>query len=839
MKLIKITLIFAILLCFGFAASPPMQRFISVAKMMETKFAPEKAYVHTDKPFYTTGETIWLKGYLVNGITHKKTNKSNVLYVELINPSDSIVVKRKLYVDDNTFGVAGDIEISKEWESGKYQLRAYTRYMQNEDSKYFFRKLIKIEQQREFKKEDAFTEMEKAPEFEDMNFANSILDIEKISDQLNLKFYAEGGTVVDGFPNKFGIKATYENNEGAIVQGAIKEKGKDAIIVMFRTFDFGLGTVAFIPQKNKQYIAEIETKNGTKTFELPKVDLNSQKLGVTKKDNTIILQVSSNERKLSDFFIIGHLRGKVCYSKIISDNEKEFATKLVTDSLTSGVIHFTLFEPSGKPVSERLVFVDNTDKSTKSSISLSKKTIAKRERQNININIQSNQKKVNANISLAVTQKNTVPLSINENIKSWLLLNSDLRGKVSNAALFFDSKKTKKQREYLMESLLLTHGWRRFSWNNYVQKAYKYSQKITPEEGILIKGRTTPPKEEYEKLFALTKINFLGGDFYTEKKFTDKDGKFSYGPFVIHDSVITTIQAELPNRDEIEKDKVAIYLDEDPESPSIDSLPPYQNDIENLYFENYKKMQDYIGQLNFTFEGVNALNEVLIVAEKEPEVNSYDAIVEDLAIYGQPSHRLIIDSIPGTSGLSVLDLVGRLPGVQLVGGYPDQRVIIRGQSSFQASSDPLFVIDGVEVGPEFIQGIQASEVSFIDVLKGNDAAIYGSRAANGVVAIYLVQPGNADYKDDTLNVVTFTTSPFYKAQEFFAPDYFKASIDPKPDYRTTLHWNPNLNLTTNKVLNEYFYTGDQTGVFQIEIEGITEDGELIYATEEFEVVQAL
>ena len=496
MKTLKITVLFALLLCFGFAVSPPMDRFISVMKVMETKFAPEKTYVHTDKPFYTTGETIWLKGYLVNGINHKKTDKSNVLYVELINPKDSIVAKQKLFVDDNTFGTAGDIEISKEWESGTYQLRAFTRYMQNEDTKYFFRKSIKIEQQRKFKKEDAFTEMKKAPEFENMNFADeSNVNAEKISDQLNLKFYAEGGTVVNGVPNKFGVKATYKNNEGAIIQGAIKEKGKRDIIVMFRTFDFGLGTVAFIPEKNKNYIAEVETKNGIKTFDLPKADINSEKISITKNDSDIVLQINSSEKRLNNFFIIGHLRGKVCYSKVISDNSKEFATKLVTDSLTSGVIHFTLFEPTGKPVSERLVFVDNTDKSIKSSVLLSKKTIAKRERQNVNINIQSNENKVNANISLAVTQKNTVPLSINENIKSWLLLNSDLRGTISNAALFFDSKKTKKQREYLMESLMLTHGWRRFSWNNYVQEAYKHTQKLTPEEGIFITGRTTPPKE--------------------------------------------------------------------------------------------------------------------------------------------------------------------------------------------------------------------------------------------------------------------------------------------------------------------------------------------------------
>ena len=32
----------------------------------------EKVYLHTDKPFYLVGDTIWLKGYLVNAQTHKE-----------------------------------------------------------------------------------------------------------------------------------------------------------------------------------------------------------------------------------------------------------------------------------------------------------------------------------------------------------------------------------------------------------------------------------------------------------------------------------------------------------------------------------------------------------------------------------------------------------------------------------------------------------------------------------------------------------------------------------------------------------------------------------------------
>ncbi len=61
---------------------------------------PEKIYVQTDKPYYTTGDDVWYTAYLVNGITHDKSDISRVIYVELINDQDSIVSKKQLYTKD-------------------------------------------------------------------------------------------------------------------------------------------------------------------------------------------------------------------------------------------------------------------------------------------------------------------------------------------------------------------------------------------------------------------------------------------------------------------------------------------------------------------------------------------------------------------------------------------------------------------------------------------------------------------------------------------------------------------------------------------------------------------
>jgi TonB-dependent SusC/RagA subfamily outer membrane receptor len=80
---------------------------------------------------------------------------------------------------------------------------------------------------------------------------------------------------------------------------------------------------------------------------------------------------------------------------------------------------------------------------------------------------------------------------------------------------------------------------------------------------------------------------------------------------------------------------------------------------------------------------------------------------------------------------------GTLPGVQVVG----KRVTIQGAASFMLSTDPLFIVDGMEVST--IDGISPAEVESIEVLKGAAASIYGSRGANGVIMIKLIgAPGS-------------------------------------------------------------------------------------------------
>ena len=128
-------------------------------------------------------------------------------------------------------------------------------------------------------------------------------------------------------------------------------------------------------------------------------------------------------------------------------------------------------------------------------------------------------------------------------------------------------------------------------------------------------------------------------------------------------------------------------------------------------------------------------------------------------------------------------LAGRVAGVQITNGSSgigsSSRIIIRGENSLTGSNQPLFVIDGVPISNNAITNntennetgfqevdygngaadISPDDIESITVLKGAGAsALYGSRAASGVVVIKTKDGSNSKGRGISFNSsVTFET----------------------------------------------------------------------------------
>jgi hypothetical protein len=105
--------------------------------------AMEKIYLHTDKPFYAVGDTIWFKTYLFNAAYLTPTEKSGIAYLEIADEQNQLV-KRMMVPVFMGLGRGNIVLAEKEFPQGSYTVRAYTNWMRNFDEHYIFKKQFYI-----------------------------------------------------------------------------------------------------------------------------------------------------------------------------------------------------------------------------------------------------------------------------------------------------------------------------------------------------------------------------------------------------------------------------------------------------------------------------------------------------------------------------------------------------------------------------------------------------------------------------------------------------------------------------------------------------------------------
>jgi TonB-dependent Receptor Plug Domain len=196
----------------------------------------------------------------------------------------------------------------------------------------------------------------------------------------------------------------------------------------------------------------------------------------------------------------------------------------------------------------------------------------------------------------------------------------------------------------------------------------------------------------------------------------------------------------------------------------------------------------------------------------------------------------------------VVALQGKVPGLIITTGLsnkgPSYKIRIRGYSSLLLSTEPLVLIDGIPVGGP---GTAADKMLLMDInvvdrvevtLRLN--SLYGDLGRNGVIAIFTkagATNSSANLQDlktvDVHKVYGYSTS-----REFKSPNYDSPTVDKeKPDYRSTIYWNPQLN--TDNVAGTCsvsFFAADLPGRYRIIVEGLTETGKPLRA-ESFIVIQ--
>src|ERR1700759_230068 len=148
MKMNKLTFIILLLAshflfypeCSYSQASTNSHYLTNKLKVFSALHTTEKAYLHLDKPYYATGDTIYFKAYVTMGERLDLSRLSGILHVDLINTENKIDQSIKLQLA-NGLGW-GDFALPDSLPKGNYRIRAYTQWMRNAGN--YFEQVIPV-----------------------------------------------------------------------------------------------------------------------------------------------------------------------------------------------------------------------------------------------------------------------------------------------------------------------------------------------------------------------------------------------------------------------------------------------------------------------------------------------------------------------------------------------------------------------------------------------------------------------------------------------------------------------------------------------------------------------
>ena len=622
-------------------------------------YPQEKIHVMTDKPYYITGDTIWLRAFVVNAVNHQPVDASKFVYVELISPMNEVSMRIKIKERDGVFKGFLPLDPTKIAE-GEYTLTAYTMFMQNQGEQYFFKKKMKItssfaikrkiEHEFEWKNQgkdneslkinlryldtdtgepcpyNSFAYMLPGDDIVDWNGGERNLSIEVPHKCLNdgavfvqygnygkyitfppsstttydVTFFPEGGYLVPGYKNRVTFKAMDSNGRSIDLSGNIVDGNGNQVADITTTHD-GMGLAAFTPQAGMGYKAVCLSEDlGEKTFDLPQVRNDATVLQVSTEGKSVKIEALGAQQ--STAVIAVQQRGNLLVTGYGS-------VTIETDTLPAGVVQALLMSDKGRMLSERLFFVTGKQ-APRAKLSSDKQDYASRElvQASVDLNEFAFADTIAGNFAVSVTDDRSIVADSTTSILTNLLLQSDLQGRINNPAWYFEGVNRRNQ----LDLLMMTQGWRRYDVPHALVGRFVEAQ-FPIEQGQAMSG--TVRTEWRNRLMENATIKVIApGIRYAETTTSDENGRCFIDNMAFADSVKFVVQAESKKGSTLSN----LKIDDDifPEVSGIPVLKRFQKAVELdalefNYISNQKNRLQYI-------DGVaNVLLDEVVVTKKK------------------------------------------------------------------------------------------------------------------------------------------------------------------------------------------------------------------------------
>ena len=846
--LIFLSAFIAVLPCQAQSASvDSLMKFAGNIHQFNSLFPQEKVYIQFDNTSYYTGETIWFKAFVTNASTLGRA-QSKILYVDLLSPTGVLLKQEKLKIvagqaDGSFVLMDGSTAQAREkrgvvdYPSGFYEVRAYTSYMLNFSNEILFSRVLAVYDPP--KEEGNFYESSPVITIKRTETSDFRPKSEKLRN-INASFYPEGGHLIIGKPCRVAFKVIDDTGFGVEATG--KVEGKD---ITFSTVHNGMGYFTFTPQEKRNSV-EITVGETSRSFNLPQAEPLGFAMTVDPLDSDSITVKVDGAEGMSGITLGVALtcRGELMDFGTLESGATPSERIIPLHGVPEGVCRIYLFDKNGILYSSRSFYHrSKVIKAPVLEMSADKETYQPFEKITLNFSLNDKGNPFRDRFCLSVRDSRTQNNVYTDDLRTSMLLSSDLKGFIEHPAWYFDSDAP--ERDQALDLLCLVQGWERYDWDIMTgqkdfSERYRMEESLTLNgwilsssgrkklDGVEVNASLVPQDKTLTEIYSYTTdttgyFGFdIGAEFYDKAKFSisantdkkpligtsaririDRPASPAIRPYNVGELVFTGVKGTGYKRKG--------WKEEEEENPyptviNIETgylLPDVDIDEDRMYI-------DY-----FTFSAYDVTNDV------EIELDKGDYTTDLMGYLIDKGYEVI------ASDTSIESINGFEPFFYI---HDNKKYLYQGPYETPAVIDTKDIKSVIVFDrPMFMMNILQQCPLYQDYLSESIQMLYGEDLINHrllLVDVQMKEPNEISTREDRFNInKRITTVDVYsRPYSFYSPEYPQGPVFGDVDYRRTLYWNPNVITDENGKAQVEFYNNSITRRFDVEAAGITSAG---------------
>jgi hypothetical protein len=785
----------ATLLCSFMIRPASAQQLDSMMAVYAEQAPVEKIHIHFDKTIYNKEETVWYKVYIL--ATTGLSALSKNVYVEWYDTTGKMIKQTVAPLYQST--AKGSFDIPADYNGNFLHVKAYTRWMLNDDPAFAYEKELII------------------------NTTTVSPYRRQVVYKTKVETFPEGGFLVQGINSRIAFKATNQYGNPVFIKGVLvndKNKVLDTLVVKHD----GMGSFFLTPAPSEAYKINWTDENGkTGTTPIAVSKTEGASLSVSATNDKAIVHVERTAGAADNFMhmnLLVHMNQALFYKVSLNASQKTALTAQVPiDELPTGILQFSLFTSDWIPVAERILFVNNRLHEFNAKLTTPVVSMDKRGKNVFEVYVSDT---AFTNMSISVTDA-AISVPDKNTIYSDILLSSDIKGKVYNPGYYLSSDADSVTAN--LDLVMLTNGWRRFDWDK-IKAGIKPTLTYPVETDFMqVKGKVFGMKSISTSSPLLLNIITVAKD--SSKTFAfipvNKDGTFEQGTFFYDTSRIFFGFNGKNNITDITQVQFENGL--------------LRQTLKNIqYKDTYRPLSwsDSIAKakMNYFLSAQELLKKQMASATLQEvivrsRVKSKEQVVDEkytsgLFAGGDAQTFDFLDDPASRSAIDVLSyLQGKVAGLQINGTGNSMTLTWRG-------STPDLFLNEIKSSVDLVQTVNVNDIAMVKVFR---PPFFGSMGggSGGAIAIYTKKGTEARSGDgaNAKGLENTVLGGYSRFKEFYSPSYEKPNESSEVDNRTTLYWSPYV--ITNKKSPRtriQFYNNDVTKKIMVVLEGVNGDGKM-------------